>query len=53
VTAERWLPIPDSYSELSNLGNVQTVHHVVIRSSGLKYTVRPPASTMDKRQTRP
>jgi NUMOD4 motif len=40
MTAERWEPIPDSDSEISNHGNVRTVDHVTLRSNGASYTVK-------------
>src|SRR5271169_5765829 len=40
MTAEEWLPIPDSFYEISSRGNVRTVNHVVVRSNGARYPVR-------------
>jgi hypothetical protein len=54
VTAEEWLPIPDSFYEISSRGNVRTVNHVVVRSNGYRYRVqgRLRRITVDRRDGR-
>lgn len=40
MTDERWLPIPDSYYEISNRRRVRSVDHVVVRRNGYRCRVR-------------
>jgi hypothetical protein len=40
VTAEEWLPIPDSFYEISNRRRVRSVDHVVVRRNGYRCCVR-------------